>query len=171
VIFGIDGYAYRTREKFADSADALDYTISTPIMMSQLATLLLDLGFIGPPAEVPAQQSIAAENATQYIRTAAPRTVVLYGAPWNMTGSVRRAGPGKVGFNLRLRFHPVDRHGNAIGDKMETVTLEGTVSFAPKRATLPDSMDLTGWKVMRAGGDTALADAPTLREARQAVPP
>jgi hypothetical protein len=170
VIFGMDGFAYRSREKFADPGNALDYAISTPIMMSQLASLLLDLGVIGPPADVGSQQAITASSATQYIRTAAPRTVLLYGAPWNMRGTARRVAKDKVGFNLRLRFHPVDRYGNANADKTETITLEGTVSFAPRRATLPDSMDLTGWKVMRAGDDTPLPDAPTLRDARQSVP-
>jgi len=119
---------------------------------------------------VRAQQAITAESATQYIRTAAPRAVLLYGAPWSMSGTARQAGKDKVGFNLRLRFHPVDRYGNANADKTETITLEGTVSFAPRRATLPDSMDLTGWKVMRAGDDSRLPDAPTLREARQSLP-
>jgi len=170
VIFGTDGFAYRSRDKFADPGDALDGTISTPIMMSQLAALLLDLGVIGPPGDVRAQQAITAESATQYIRTAAPRAVLLYGAPWSMSGTARQAGKDKVGFNLRLRFHPVDRYGNANADKTETITLEGTVSFAPRRPTLPDSMDLTGWKVMRAGDDSRLPDAPTLREARQSLP-
>jgi len=171
VIFGLDGYAYRTRDKFPDPGDALDYAISAPLMMSQLAALLLDLGVIGPPADVSAPQPITASSATQYIRTSAPRTAVLYGAPWNMSGTVRRAGPDKVAFNLRLRFHPVDRYGNAVASKTDTVTLEGTASFAARRATLPDSMDLTGWKVMRAGGDMPLPDAPSLREARQSVAP
>ena len=101
-------------------------------MMSQLAALLLDLGVIGPPADVTAPRTITASSRTQYIRTSAPRQAVLYGAPWNMTGTVRSAGADKVGFNLRLRFRPVDRNGNAIASKTDTITLEGVASFAPR---------------------------------------
>jgi len=61
-------------------------------------------------------------------------------------------------------------HSFAMFDAEKSITLEGTVSFAPRRPTLPDSMDLTGWKVMRAGDDSRLPDAPTLREARQSLP-
>jgi hypothetical protein len=170
VIFGIDGFAYRTREKFPHPGDAIDYMLSSPIMMAQLAALLLDLGVIGPPSDVTAPRSISAASATQYIRTAAPRQALLYGAPWNMTGTVRNAGTDKVGFTLRLRFRPVDRNGNAIPSKSEVITVEGTANFTPRRATLPDTMDLTGWKVMRAGNDARpLPDAANLKEARQSV--
>jgi hypothetical protein len=169
VIFGIDGFAYRTREKFDSPGHAIDYTLSAPIMFSQLAALLLDLGVIGPPSDVTAPRTITASSATQYIRTAAPRKALLYGAPWNMTGTVRPGGGDKVGFNLRLRFHPVDRNGNAIANKTDFVTLEGTATFSPRRATLPDTMDLAGWKVMRAGDDTPVGDAASLKDAREKV--
>jgi hypothetical protein len=171
VLFGIDGFAYRSRETFPDPGNMIDYALSAPIALSQLTAVLLDLGVIGPPSEVTASRAIAASNKTQYIRTAAPRAVVLYGPPWDMTGTVRNAGPDKVGFNLRMRYHPVDRNGSAIAGKTEAIALEGVVSFAPPRATLPDSMDLTGWKVMRAGRDAPLPAAPTLKEARQLIPP
>lgn len=171
VLFGIDGFAYRSREKFPDPGNMIDYALSAPIALSQLASLLLDLGVIGAPSEVTASRTIAASNKTQYIRTAAPRAVVLYGPPWDMTGTVRNAGPDKVGFNLRMRYHPVDRNGSAIAGKTETIALAGTVSFAPPRASLPDSMDLTGWKVMRAGHDAPVGTASTLKDARPLIPP
>jgi hypothetical protein len=171
VLFGIDGFAYRSREAFPDPGDAIDYMLSSPIMMAQLAALLLDLGVIGPPSDVTAPRSIDASSATQYIRTAAPRQALLYGPPWSMTGKVRSAGPGKVGFDLRLRFHPVDRNGNAIPDKTDVITLEGTAAFTSRRAMLPDTMDLTGWKVMRAGVDAPLPDAATLEDARRSLTP
>jgi hypothetical protein len=171
VLFGIDGFAYRSREQFPDPGNMIDYALSAPIALSQLASLLLDLGVIGAPSEVTASRAIAASNKTQYIRTAAPRAVVLYGPPWEMTGTVRHAGPDQVGFNVRLRYHPVDRNGTAIAARTEVIMLEGTMSFASPRATLPDSMDLTGWKVMRAGHDAPLGTAPTLKEARQMIPP
>ena len=171
VLFGIDGFAYRSREKFPDPGNMIDYALSAPIALSQLAALLLDLGVIGPPSDVTASRAIAASSKTQYIRTAAPRAVLLYGPPWDMTGTVRSAGPDKVGFNLRLRYHPVDASGRAILAKTETITLEGVASFAPPRETLPDSMDLTGWAVMRAGRDVPLSTAATLKEARELIPP
>jgi hypothetical protein len=167
VIFGVDGFAYRSRDKFPDPGDAIDYALSSPIMLSQLAALLLDLGVIGPPSDVTAPRAINASSATQYIRTSAPRAALLYGAPWNMTGTVRAAGASKVGFNLRLRFHPVDRNGNAIAGKTDVVTLEGVATYTQPRPTLPDSMDLTGWSVMRAGNNTPLGAAASLKDARE----
>jgi len=171
VLFGSDGVAYRTREKFSELGNIIDYALSSPIMMAQLAALLLDLGVIGPPSDVSAPRTVTASSATQYIRTAAPRKAVLYGAPWSMSGTVRQAGADKVAFNLRLRFRPVDRHGNASASATDTITLEGVADYAPRRAALPDTMDLTGWKLMRAATDTALPGAATLKDARDSVNP
>jgi hypothetical protein len=167
VLFGIDGLAYRTREKFGDPDDIIDYSLSSPIMMAQLAALLLDQGVIGPPSDVTSPRPVTASNATQYIRTSAPRKAILYGAPWTMSGTVRRAGADKVAFNLRLRFHPVDRNGNAIAGKTESITLEGVASYATRRESMPDSMDLAGYKLMRVGaGGAALPSVATLKDAR-----
>ena len=171
VIFGIDGFAYRSRDDYPNPGDVIDYALSSPLMMSQLAALLLDLGVIGPPSDVTAPRNISASSSKQYIRTAAPRMALLYGAPWNMTGTVRAAGADKVGFNLRLRFHPVDRNGNAVASKTDVITLEGTATFAAQRASLPDSMDLTGWKVMRAGDNTPRGEAASLKDARDKLGP
>lgn len=171
VLFGLDGLAYRSGEKFPEPATIVDYMTTTPILMSKLAAMLLDLGFLGPPSDVRASQAIKASNETQYLRTDAPRKAVLYGAPWTMTGTVRRAGPDKVGFALRLQFRPVDRYGNAIAGKSETVRLEGTASYGPRREALPDSMDLAGWKVMRIGEDVERPGASNLAEARKALDP
>ena len=169
ILIGSEGFAYRSREKFPDPGSIIDYATSNPIMMSQLAALLLDLGVLGPPSEVAAPQPIKATNATQSLRTAAPRIAVLYGAPWTMTGTVRRAGSDAIAFTLRLRYAPVDRHGIAIKGKTDTVTLEGTASYAPRRASFPDSFDLVGWKIMRL--DTPVAAAGTLGAAREALGP
>jgi len=169
ILIGSEGFAYRSRENFPDPGSIIDYAMSNPIMMSQLAALLLDLGVLGPPAEVAAPQPIKATNATQYLRTAAPRAAVLYGAPWTMSGTVRRAGPDAIGFTLRLRYAPVDRYGIAVKGKTDTVTLEGTASYAPRRTTFPDSFDLVGWKIMKL--DTPFADVATLGAAREALGP
>jgi len=171
VVFGLDGLAYRSRDTFPDTSAIIDYTLSTPILMSQLSALLLDLGVLGPPSEVGASRGVAASSQTQYIRTSAPRRALLYGAPWNMTGNVRSGGPDKVTFSLKLRFRPVDKYGNAVPNKSDTLTLDGTASFAPRRATLPDTMDLTGWRVMRVGEDNERPRVATLDEARRALSP
>ena len=171
VLFGNDGLAFRSREKFDEAGNIIDYMLSAPILMSSLSALLLDLGFLGPPADVNASQAIKASSETQYLRTDAPRKAILYGAPWSMNGTVRRAGPDKVGFTLRLQYRPVDRNGNALPGKTESVKLEGTAFFGPPRPTLPGSMDLSGWKMVRVGEGTSQASSPTLDEARRAFGP
>jgi len=169
ILIGTDGFAYRSREKFPDAGSIIDYTTSNPLMMGQLVALLLDLGVLGPPSEVSAPQPIKASNATQYLRTAAPRMALLYGAPWSMTGSVRRAQDDAVAFTLRLRYTPVDRNGMAIKGKSDNLTLEGVVSYAPKLPAFPESFDLLGWKLMKL--ETPLRSVSNLGEAREAVGP
>jgi hypothetical protein len=167
VLFGDDGMAYRSRDAFPDQASIVDYTLTSPILMSQLAALLLDLAVLGPPSDVNAPQAVKASSSSQYLRVQAPRKALLFGAPWNAAGTVRRVEPDKVGFTLRLAYRPVDRYGNATPGKTEVVTLEGSASYAPRRESLPDSMDLTGWKVMRVGDEAERPKARTLAEARQ----
>ena len=169
ILIGSDGFAYRSREAFPDPGSIIDYMTSNPLMMSELAALLLDLGVLGPPSEVAAPQPIKASNATQYLRTPAPRTAILYGAPWSMTGSVRRAeaDADAIAFSLRLRYTPVDRNGNAVKGKSETITLDGKVSYAARREAFPESFDLVGWKLMKL--DVPQRGVNTLREAREAV--
>src|SRR5690242_4790878 len=128
ILVGSEGFAYRSRDAFPDPGSIIDYTTSNALMMAQLTALLLDLGVLGPPSEVAGPQAIKAGNATQHLRTAAPRIAVLYGAPWSMTGTVRRADRDAIAFNLRLRYVPVDRQGNVIRGKAETITLTGTVA-------------------------------------------
>ncbi|MCC6195091.1 MAG: hypothetical protein IT518_11535 [Burkholderiales bacterium] len=167
VVFGVEGLAYRSPDKFPEAGSIIDYTVSSPLMMAQLAALLLDQGALVAPAEIGRPENIRAENATQYIRTAAPRMTALYGPPWSMTGTVRPAGPGQVAFSLRLRYRPVDGRGVVIAGTTQTVALEGTASYAPRRATLPDSFDLVGWKVQR--GETPVGEAKSLADARKSA--
>jgi hypothetical protein len=169
ILVGAEGFAYRSREAFPDPGSILDYMASNPLMMSSLVALLLDLGVLGPPSEVSAAQSIKAASATQYLRTPAPRTAILYGAPWSMSGTVRRAGDDEVAFALRLRYAPVDRNGNAVKGKSETLTLDGKVSYAPRREAFPDSFDLVGWKLMKMDAPQRKVD--TLGEAREVIGP
>jgi len=168
VIFGMEGFTYRSKDKFPESGSSIiDHMVSSPIMLSQLATLLLDQGALVSPAEVTSPRTIRAENATQYIRTAAPRVAALYGPPWSMTGSVRPAGRNELAFTLRLRYRPVDARGALVAGKTDAVTLEGTVSYAPRRPTLPDSFDLVGWTVMKR--DSPVPAVSNLAQARESA--
>lgn len=169
VLIGTEGFAYRSRDNFPDAGSIIDYATSNPLVMAQLATLLLDLGVLGPPSEVAAPQAIKASNATQNLRTAAPRMALLYGAPWTMTGTVRRTEGETLAFALRLHYTPVDGNGNVVKGKTDDIAIEGTVSYARQRPALPDSLDLVGWKLMRL--EVPLAAVSTLGEARQAIGP
>jgi len=164
VLFGVDGIAYRSREAFPDPDSIVDYMLSSPIMMSKLTTLLLDLGVLDSPAEVTKTRTITASSTTQYIRTEAPRIAALYGPPWKMTGTVRPTAEGPLAFMLRLDYRPVDNKGQLIKNRSDTVELDGTVSYGDKRPSLPDTFDLVGWKIMKR--DRPLAGASTLGEAR-----
>lgn len=149
-LIGVDGIALRTKEKFPADAPVLDIMISMPIMSAQLAALLLDEGVIGPPADVTAPRAIKAGSDARYIRTAAPNAAILYGPPWRMTGNVRPgATRDDVAFTLKLDFRPVDSKGTPVPGRREVITLDGRASFAPRRASLPDDFDLTGFTVRR----------------------
>ncbi len=167
VLFGIDGIAFRTRDALPPADAIIDYLFSSPLMMGKLVAVLLDQGVLEAPAEVTSKRAIRAASGTQFIRTDAPRTAILYGPPWSMTGTVQPAAGGRIGFALTLRYRPVDRQGVPIPGKTETLNLDGTVSFADRRPQLPDTMDLVGWKVMKR--ETPVAGVNTLAEARASV--
>ena len=167
VLFGIDGIAYRTRDALPPADAVIDYVFSSPLMMGKLVAVLLDQGVLEAPAEVTAPRSIRAGSTTQFIRADAPRLATLYGPPWSMTGTVKPAGDGRVAFALALRYRPVDAKGVPVAGKTDTLQLDGTVSFAPPRPQLPDTMDVVGWKVMKR--DAPVAGVATLAEARAAV--
>ena len=167
VLIGNDGIAYRTRDVLPKPDEIIDYMLSSPVMMARLAALLLDLGVIGPPSDVVKPQSISAENDKQYLRAEAPNAATIYGPPWRMTGTVRRTEDDRVGFSLRLRYHPVDRKGNVIASKTESLELSGSVSYAPRQPKFPNTMDLIGWTVMK--GSAPLGKMDTLGDARTAL--
>ena len=170
VLVGLDGVAFRTREQFPDGAPVLDIMISTPLMTAQLAALLLDLGVIGPPSDVTAPRPISAASATQFIRTAAPSAAMLYGPPWRMSGTAKPgATKSDVAFALKLAYRPVDSKGKLVGGRTDTIAIEGSVDFSPRRATLPDGFDLTGFTLLR--DETKIAAQRTVGEARKAIGP
>jgi hypothetical protein len=167
VVFGVDGIAYRTRDVLPAPDIVIDYLLSSPIMMSKLVVVLLDLGVLDPPADVTKLRAINAGSATQFVRTDAPRLAALYGPPWSMSGTIKPTDDGRLAFALRFRFRPVDVRGVLVPGKTDLLELTGTVSFAPMRPELPGTFDLVGWKLMRR--DAPLPGVNTLEEARTAV--
>lgn len=157
-------YAYRTREKLPSDADLLDYMLGAPNMATQLVAVLLDQGVLEAPSDVTRPRTISAASGTQFLRTETPTMAALYGPPWRMTGTVRPGEDGRLAFALRLTFRPVDAAGKADPTRTETVDLAGTVSYGEPRAAMPDTFDLVGWKLVRAGDE--LPAVATLKDAR-----
>ena len=77
---------------------------------------------------------------------------------------MRPGEDGRLAFALRLTFRPVDALGKVDATRTETVELAGTVSYGEPRAAMPDTFDLVGWKLVRAGDE--LPAVATLKEAR-----
>ncbi len=162
-----DAFAYRTREQLPTDDDILDYMLSAPNMAMQLVAVLLDEGVLGGPADVTGRIAVSAGSDAQYIRTETPTTAALYGPPWRVTGTVRPGDGGRVQFSLRFSFRPVDPSGRLARGRTETIELSGLASFADRRGAMPDSLDLVGWKIVRAG--RPLPAASTLAQARSSV--
>ncbi len=162
-----DTFAYRSRDKFAATETTLDELMSSPILVTQLASLLLDLGALVGPAEITEPRAITARNATQYLRTEAPGMAALFGPPWEMTGSVRPGENGDLSFRLRLSHRPVDGRGRLQAGKRDVIELIGTVNHTDRRKRMSDTFDLVGWKLVKAGNE--LEPVKTMEEARQAA--
>ena len=162
-----DTFAYRSRDRFASADTMLDEMMSSPILVTQLAALLLDLGALVGPDEITKPLDIAARNATQYLRTEAPAMAALFGPPWDMTGSVRPADNGELAFRLRLSHRPVDGRGRLHPTQRDVVELVGTVGYGDRRKSMSDTFDLVGWKLVNRGN--TMDPVKTMEEARQAV--
>ncbi len=162
-----DAFAFRTREKFAEPESILDEMMSAPIMVTQLAALLLDQGALVGPDEITGPLTFSARNATQFLRAEAPGAASLFGPPWEVTGSVAPAADGALAFRVHLSFRPVDRKGRIHAGKRDTIELSGTVAYGEKRKAMSDTFDLVGWKLMIRFQDAG--EVKTMGEARQAV--
>lgn len=162
-----DSFAYRTRETLPSDVDMLDYMLGAPNMMTQLVAVLLDQGVLEGPSDVTQARTLAAGSTTAFLRTETPNTAALYGPPWRVTGTVRPSGDGRLAYSLRLTFRPVDARGKVDTKRTETIDLAGNVSYGARRAAMPDTFDLVGWKLVRQGND--LPAVATLQEARRSV--
>lgn len=166
VLVSDEAFAYRTRDPVPTDDDPLDFLLASPNMVTQLAAVLLDQGVLGGPGEVTRPLTVASGSATQFIRTETPNSAALYGPPWRVTGTIKPGERDRLIFSLRLTFHPVDQRGK-VASRTDTVDVSGTVSFADKRAAMPGSFDLVGWKLMHNG--SSLPAVSTLEEARKSV--
>ena len=163
-----DAFAYRSREPFSDNNVILDEMMTAPNMFAQLAAVLLDQSARIGPAEVTGRPlDLSAGSETQFVRTEAPSSAALYGPPWKVTGTLRASAPKTLKFSLRFTFRPVDTTGRVNPAQSETIELAGTFSYGNRRSKMPDSFDLVGWKLVKAGD--ALGAVATLAEARSAV--
>jgi hypothetical protein len=167
VFINDDAFAFRSRDRFQSSETILDEMMSTPILVTQLAALLLDQGALVGPDEITAPLPFSARNATQYLRTEAPNAAALFGPPWEVTGSVAPAADGALAFRLRLAYRPVDRKGRIQTGKRDTVELTGTVTHGERRKAMSDTFDLVGWKLMLRNSE--VDPVKSMGEARQAV--
>lgn len=165
VIVSEDAFAFRSRRTSASLDDMLDQIMTSPIVFSELAAILLEAAVPEGPAAIGPAQAIRSGNATQFVLTQAPGGAVLYGPPWSVSGSARRGDADAIVFDLEFRYRPVDEAGRVARSGTETARLTGTARYAPLRERLPDTFDLVGWKLVRAGA--LLGDAKTLGEARQ----
>ncbi len=164
-----EAFAYRSRDRFHSPETMLDELMSTPILVTQLAALLLDQGALVGPDEITKPLAISARNTTQFLRTEAPNVAALFGPPWAMTGSVAPAPEGGLAFRLRLTHRPVDGKGRLLADKRDTVELNGTVFYDERRKAMSETFDLVGWKLIFRNSE--MDPVKTLGEARQAVGP
>ncbi len=162
-----DTFAYRSRDKFASNESMLDEMMSSPIVVTQLAGVLLELGALVGPAEITKPLAISARSATQYLRTEAPAMAALFGPPWEMTGTVHPGENGELAFRLRLTHRPVDARGRLLAGKRDVVDLVGTVNYSNRRKAMPDTFDLVGWKLMNR--NNPIGPVATMDEARRAV--
>lgn len=167
VFINDDAFAYRSRDRFQSTETILDEMMSAPILVTQLAALLLDQGALVGPDEITTALPFRAGNATQFLRTQGPNTAALFGPPWEVTGSVAPTADGALTFRLRLSYRPVDRKGRIRTGKRDTVELTGTVTYGEHRKAMPDTFDLVGWKLMFRNSE--VDPVKSMDEARQAA--
>jgi hypothetical protein len=147
----------------------LDQIMTSPIVFSELVAVLLEAALPEGPEGIARTHTVKAGSESQFVLTQAPGGAVLYGPPWSVSGTVRRGETGALAFDLDFRYRPVDASGRAAKSGTDTARLSGSARYAPPRERLPDTFDLVGWKLVRAG--TLLGAASTLGEARQLAAP
>lgn len=116
-----------------EEIDALD----GPLLLHQLAVVLLDQAFPDGPRSVGASAPIKIKQLERAIHVATPSADLRLVAPWTLSGTARRSGDS-VDYDLELVFN---------GDGSETsMRLTGLWRASPA-AALDDRMMLQGWTV------------------------
>ena len=154
VIFGVDGLRLSLAARsFPIPASIIDYMMSSPIMLAQLAALLLDQGVLGPPSDVTSaahDHAPRARRATSARRRRAwPRSTP---PPWydDRHGASARA-PTRSAFYAAACASARSTAAATPSRARPTRVTPAKASRPSRRtrATLPDSIDLTGWKILR----------------------
>jgi hypothetical protein len=165
LVVGDRAIAFLTGDERDESREIDTQMLSAPLMLSQLVSVLLQTGAPGGEKTFAQTRQVSVQETTRFVLTGVPGAAALYGPPWSVTGTVRRAAPGKVDFSLRFRFTLVDATGAIVPGKTETIALSGTATYPAKREGFPDSFSLAGWQLQQNGAD--LPEMPTLGAMRQ----
>jgi hypothetical protein len=165
IVVSDQAIAYRTDDERDPQREVDTQMLAGPLMMSQLASVLLQTGVPGGYKALSQPRQFAAKEAGRFILTSVPGAAALYGPPWSVTGTASRSSPMKITFSMRFTFTPVDPTGAVVSGKTETIALTGTALFPAKREALPDSFSIDGWKLERGG--TELPELPALGALRE----
>jgi hypothetical protein len=166
VLSGADTVAARVPPEYQGDPVQL---LNAPVLTAQLVASLLQLALPEGPTSVTAKREVRLAESRRYLVTATPASRAAYGAPWSVAGSVRPGARGEFTYTLTLRYRRVGPGGVADARESPPLKLEGTISFAARRARLPDTFDLAGWRIVRNGA--TLDEQPTLGALRRAVQP
>ncbi len=141
--------------------------LGPPMLTGQLVAGLLQVAVPEGPAALKGSRSVRLTEPRRYVVTATPASRAVYGAPWSLSGTVRAVGKGEIAFDVTLRYRRVGRSGVADVNDAAPLKLEGRLSYPAQRSRLPDSLDLDGWRIVRAG--SVRDGVATLGELRRAV--
>ena len=168
LLVGTESVAYRTQEKFPDDVSIIDTMISPPDPHGAAR---------GAPAR-PGRDRAAGgcdrgsrdqglEHHPIHPRLGAERRVAL--RPAMADDGYRAPGCHEERRRLRdeARLPPVDAKGAVVAGRTETSSIDGSMSFAPRRETLPDSFDLSGFSLLR--DDKKVEAQPTVGAWRKVI--
>ncbi len=119
--------------------------------------MLLGAAIPDGPATLSEPRTIKAADRDRYVRAPTSTGGSLYGPPWQMTGKVRRATATTVVFDMKFTFRQVDADGDLQKGPPIALELAGTADYPPKRADIPDSFNLSGWKFTTPGAESVTA--------------
>lgn len=154
----------------ATKADVVDgirdlRAVDIPLSVAQLATVLLGAAIPDGPAAITSPRTIKAADRDRYVLAPTSTGGSLYAPPWQMTGKARRTSTTAIAFDIKFTFRQVDAKGELQKGRPITLELAGTADYPAKRADIPDSFNLSGWKFTTPGAESVTAA--NLGEARK----